>query len=60
MQWVHGPNQNSVHNLNDVRREVKRHFRKNNKENLKAKIEELQTNSKIKNIRDLYRGINNL
>jgi len=25
---------------------------------LKAKIEELETNSKIKNIRDLYRGIN--
>jgi hypothetical protein len=25
---------------------------------LKAKIEELQTNSKINNIRDLYRGIN--
>jgi hypothetical protein len=25
---------------------------------LKAKIEELETNSKIKNVRDLYRGIN--
>jgi len=25
---------------------------------LKAKIEELETHSKIKNIRDLYRGIN--
>ena len=25
---------------------------------LKAKTEELETNSKIKNIRDLYRGIN--
>jgi hypothetical protein len=25
---------------------------------LRAKIEELETNSKIKNIRDLYRGIN--
>ena len=25
---------------------------------MKAKIEELETNSKIKNIRDLYRGIN--
>ena len=25
---------------------------------LKAKIEELQTNSKIKNITDMYRGIN--
>jgi len=27
---------------------------------LKAKIEELETNSKIKNVRDLYRGINDL
>ena len=25
---------------------------------LRAKIEELETNSKIRNIRDLYRGIN--
>jgi hypothetical protein len=29
------------------------------KEYLKAKINELETNSKNKNIRDLYRGINN-
>ena len=26
---------------------------------LRAKVEELETNSKIKNVRDLYRGINN-
>jgi hypothetical protein len=25
---------------------------------MKAKIEELETNNKIKNVRDLYRGIN--
>jgi len=25
---------------------------------LKAKIEELETNSKVNNVRDLYRGIN--
>jgi hypothetical protein len=29
-------------------------------EYLKAKIEEFETNSKIKNIRDLYRGTNDL
>jgi hypothetical protein len=45
-------------NLNNVRRETSRHFRKKKKEHLKAKIEELETNSKIKNIGDLYRGIN--
>ena len=27
---------------------------------MKAKIEEVDTNSKIKNIRDLYRGINDI
>jgi hypothetical protein len=28
------------------------------KAHIKAKIEELETNSKIKNVRDMYRGIN--
>jgi hypothetical protein len=32
-----------------------RHFRNKNKAYLKVKIENLDTNSKIKNIRDLYR-----
>jgi hypothetical protein len=33
------------------------HFRKKKKEYLKAIVDELETNSKIINIRDLYRGI---
>ena len=41
-----------------MRREASRHFRNKKKEYTKAKIEELETNSKIKNIRNLYRGIN--
>ena len=57
MQWVQDPSQSNVDNLNSVRREVSRHFRNKKKEYLRAKIEELETNSKIKNIRDLYRGI---
>jgi len=32
-------------------------FRNKKKEYLKAEIDELETNSKFKNIRDLYRGI---
>jgi hypothetical protein len=32
------------------------YFRKRKKEYLKAKIDELETNSKIKNIRDMYWG----
>ena len=33
------------------------HFRNKKKAYLRARIEELETNSKTKNIRDLYRGI---
>ena len=43
--------------LNNERREASRHFRNKKKAYLKAKIEDLETNSKIKNIRDLYTGI---
>jgi hypothetical protein len=41
MQWVQDPNQSNVDNLNNVRREVSRHFRNKKKEYLKAKIDEL-------------------
>ena len=52
-----GPSQSNVDNLNTVRRDASRHFRNKKKTYLEAKIEELGTNSKIKNIRDFYRGI---
>jgi len=58
MQWIHDPSQSNVDDLNHVRRNASRHFRNKEKAYLKAKIEELESNSKIKNIRDLYRGIN--
>jgi len=58
MQWVQDPCQSNVDNLKSVRREVSRHFRNKKKEYLGAKIEELEANSKINNIKDLYRGIN--
>jgi len=60
MQWIHDTNQSSVDNRNNVWCDANRHFRNKRKAYLKAKIEELETNSKIKNIRDLYRGINDL
>ena len=53
MQWLQDPNQSKVHNLNNVRREASRSFRNKKKEHLTAKIDELETNSKIKNIREL-------
>jgi hypothetical protein len=46
-----------VYNLNNVRIEACRHIRNKKKEYLKDKINELARNSKNKNIRDLYRGI---
>jgi len=58
MQWIHDPNQSNVDNLNNVRCDASRHFRNKKKAYVKVKIEELEINSKIKNIRDLYRGIN--
>jgi hypothetical protein len=51
MHWLQDPNQSNVDNLNSVRHEVSRHFMNNKKEYLKAKIHELETLSKIKNIR---------
>jgi len=43
--------------LNKVRLEVSRHFRNKKKAYLRDKIEELETNNKIQNIRDLFKGI---
>jgi hypothetical protein len=45
-------------NMDNVRREASRIFRTKKREYLKNKINELETNSKNKNIRDLYRAIN--
>jgi hypothetical protein len=47
-------------NLNNTRCEASRHFRKRNREYMKDRINDLATNNKNKNIRDLYRGINEL
>ena len=58
MQWIQDASQSNVDILNSVRREVNRHFRDKKKAYLRAKIEVLEINSKIQNIRDLYRGIN--
>jgi hypothetical protein len=44
--------------INSVRREATRHFRNKKREYLKDKINELAMDSKNKNFRGLYRGIN--
>ena len=57
MQWIQDPSRSNADNLNNVRRDASRHFRNKKKAYLKANIEELESNSKIKNIRDLYTDI---
>ena len=58
MQGVQDPSQSNVDNPNNVRCEASRHFRNKKKAYLKVEIVTLETNSKIQNIRDLYRGTN--
>jgi len=57
IQWIQGPSQSNVDNLNKVRRGDSRHFRNKKKAYLIAKVEEIETNNKVQNIRDYYRGI---
>jgi len=45
MQWLQDPNQSNVHNLNNVRNEVSRHFSNKQKDYRKAKIDEIGTTS---------------
>jgi hypothetical protein len=51
-------NQTNRDNLQTLRRETSRIIRNKEREYLKGKINELETSNKNKNIRDLYRGIN--
>jgi hypothetical protein len=57
MHWLQDPNQRNADVLNNVRSEDTRHFRNKKKNYLTAKIDENETKSKTKNIRDLYRNI---
>jgi hypothetical protein len=58
LRWLQDPSEANEDNLSDVRREASRHFRNKKREYLKDKINELESNSNNKNIRGLYRGIN--
>jgi hypothetical protein len=58
LQWLQEPSKINGDNLNNIRSEASRHFRNKMMEYLRDKIDELAKNSKNKNIRDLYRGIN--
>jgi hypothetical protein len=58
MQWLQDPNPSNVDNLGNLRHEASRHSRNKKNKYSKTKIDELENSSKIKNIRYLYRGIN--
>jgi hypothetical protein len=58
LQRLWEPSERNGDNLKNVSCEANRHFRNNKEEYLKVKIDELSTNSKNKNIRYLYKGIN--
>jgi hypothetical protein len=55
---LQNPNQTNRDNLRNVGRETSRIFRNKKREHLKGKINKLEANNKNKNIRDLYRCIN--
>jgi hypothetical protein len=55
---LQNPSQINGDNLKNLRCETNRKFRNKKKEYLKGNINELETNNKNKNIRDMYTGIN--
>jgi hypothetical protein len=58
LQWLQDPSEINGGNLHNIRCEASWHFRNRKREYLKDRIDKLAMNSKNKNIRDLYRGIN--
>jgi hypothetical protein len=58
MHWLQDTIKANGDNLNTVRCEANRHFWNKKKEYLEDNLKELARNNKNKNIRDLYRGIN--
>jgi hypothetical protein len=54
LQWLQDPSEINGDNLNNIERQTSRYFRNKKKEYPVDKIDELATNSKNKNIRDMY------
>jgi hypothetical protein len=60
LHWLQNPTQINGDNPKNLRREISITFRNKKREYLKGKINDFQINNKNKNIRDFYRGINEL
>jgi hypothetical protein len=57
LQWLQDPSKVNEDNLSNAQQETNRHFRNKKREYLQDRINELESNSKNRNITDLYRGI---
>jgi uncharacterized protein YaaR (DUF327 family) len=55
LQWLQDTNKINGDNLNNIRREARRHFKNKKREYMKDKIYELVTSTTKKNIRGLYK-----
>jgi hypothetical protein len=55
---LQSPNQTNRDNLQNLKHETIRIFRKKERDHVKIKINELEANNKNKRITDLHRGIN--
>jgi hypothetical protein len=55
LHWLQDPSEINGDKLNNMKCEANKHFRNKKSEYLKGSIDELITNSKNKNIRDLYK-----
>jgi hypothetical protein len=58
LQWLQDQSDVNEGNLSNVRQEASRHIRNKNREYVKHKFNGLESNSKNKNITELYQGIN--
>jgi hypothetical protein len=58
LKWLQNASQINGNNLQNLRCETRRTFRNMKRKYLKDKINEVETNNKNKNIRNMYRGIN--
>jgi hypothetical protein len=58
LQWLQDTSEINEDNLYNIRCKASKHFRNKRREYLKDKMNDLATNSRSKNISDLYRGIN--
>jgi hypothetical protein len=58
LEWLQDPSEVNEDNLSDVRWEASRHFGNKKRVYLEDRINELESDGKNKNIKDLYRVIN--